>query len=435
MTGRPYMWDAQAETMPREKIREIQNERLRRVVKYCFENMDMYKEKFKEAGLRPDDIQTIEDLSKVPFTTKDDLRARYPLNGLLAVPPEKLARIHMTTGTTGRPTISPFTKADIAVEENIIAKSLAALGVGAEDMVQLMFGYGLFAGSVIVQPVLENLIGASVIPAGAAVPSKTQLSIMQDFKPTVLAATPSFFLHIIEVAKDEGIQLDKLGVLAVITGAEPSSEETRLKISQAFGGATYQDVYGLCELVPHFSTECMEHQGLHLCEDVVIAEIIEPETEKPLAPGQPGMLVVTCLTKEAMPLLRYQTKDITLLDETPCPCGRTHVRMRRPMGRTDDMVKVKGVNVFPSQVESVLKRIEEVKDSEFQILVDRSEKALDILTVKVEVKERTPELSKKIQQGLQADFLGANFKVELVEFGTLPRFTHKAQRLIDTRTL
>ncbi|MCP4599567.1 MAG: phenylacetate--CoA ligase, partial [Proteobacteria bacterium] len=207
------------------------------------------------------------------------------------------------------------------------------------------------------------------------VPSATQLDIMKDFAPTVLAATPSFFLHIIEVAKDKGIELDKLGIRGIITGAEPSSEETRLKISNAFGDSAYIDIYGLCELGPHFSFECQEHQGMHFCEEAFIPEIIDSETGKALEHGEMGMLTVTCLMKEAMPILRYQTKDITLIDDKPCPCGRTHLRIRRPTGRTDDMIKVKGVNIFPSQIEAIVRKTEEVMDSEFQIAVDRSEKA------------------------------------------------------------
>lgn len=435
MVPHSYMFDPEVETMPRDQLRELQDQRLRNVVKRCYENMAMYREKFEQAGISPEDIKTAEDLHKIPFTTKEDLRTRYPMRGLLAVPREQVLRIHMTTGTTGQPTVSPLTKDDIFREEVVVAKCGAALGIGHGDIAQIMFGYGLFAGSIILQPAFERILGASIIPTGAAVPSAAQLDIMRDFGPTVVCATPSFFLHIIEVAKEKGIELDKLGIQGIVTGAEPSSEETRLRISNAFGASAYIDIYGLCELGPHFCSECQEHQGMHFCEEAFIPEIIDPETGTTLGPGEAGMLVVTCLMKEAMPILRYQTKDITIIDDEPCPCGRTHIRMRRPTGRTDDMIKVKGVNIFPSQIEAIVRKNEEVKDSEFQILVDRSEKAVDILTVKIEAKEKSTQLVQELQAEFQRAFLGSNLKVELVEFGSLPRFTHKAKRLVDTRKL
>jgi len=435
MVPHSYMLDPELETMPRRRLRELQDKRLRNVVQRCYENMEMYREKFKEAGISPESIKTVDDLHKIPFTSKEDLRSRYPMNGLLAVPREQISRIHMTTGTTGQPTVSPLTKDDIYREELVLAKCGAALGIGPGDSVQMMFGYGLFAGSILLHPALEKILGASIIPTGAGVPSATQLDIMRDFRPRVLCATPSFFLHIIEVAKDKGIELHQLGIKGIITGAEPSSEETRLKISKAFGNASYIDIYGLCELGPHFCVECQEHQGLHFCEEAFIPEIIDPETGATLGPGETGMLVVTCLMKEAMPILRYQTKDITLMDDEPCACGRTHIRMRRPTGRTDDMIKVKGVNIFPSQIEAVVRNTDEFKDAEFQIVVDRSEKAVDMLTVRIEAKEGSTALSQKLKAEFQRVFLGSNFKVELVEFGSLPRFTHKAKRLVDTRNL
>jgi len=435
MVPHSYIFDPEMECIPRDRLRELQNKRLRNVVKRCYQNMEMYQDKFREAGISPEDIRSVDDLPKIPFTTKEDLRSRYPMNGLVAVPREEILRIHMTTGTTGQPTVSPLTKDDIFREEIVLAKCGAALGIGPGDTVQMMFGYGLFAGSILLHPALERLLGASIIPIGAAAPSATQLDIMRDFRPKVACATPSFFLHIIEVAKDKGIEVDKLGIKGIITGAEASSEETRLKISRAFGDAAYMDIYGLCELGPHFCVECQEHQGMHFCEEAFIPEVIDPVTGETLKPGEPGMLVVTCMTKDAMPILRYQTKDITVLDDSNCACGRTHIRMRRPTGRTDDMIKVKGVNIFPSQIESVVRNIEEVKDSEFQMLVDRSAKAVDMLTVKIEASEESGELQKKLKAEFQRVFLGANFNVELVEIGSLPRFTHKAKRIVDTRKL
>jgi phenylacetate-CoA ligase len=429
------MLDPAVEAMPKGQLKELQNQRLRRIVKRCYENVEMYRQKFKELGVKPDDIKTCADLPKLPFTTKEDLRSRYPLQGLLAVPPEKVVRYHMTTGTTGKPTVSPLTRNDIFWAETALARCGAGIGIGSGDIVQLMFGYGLFAGSVLCHPAFERILGASIIPTGAGLPSANQLDIMRDFHPVVIAATPSFLLHIIEVAKQNGIEVEKLGVRGVMTGAEPSSEETRQKIAESFGALIYSDIYGMCELGPHFCVECPEHQGLHFMEEAFIPEIIDPETEEPLAAGEKGMLVITCMMKEAMPILRYQTKDITYMDDSPCVCGRTHVRVHRIMGRTDDMVKVKGVNIFPSQVESVVRRVQEVRDSEFQILVDRSQAAVDSITVKIEASEKSPDLILKLKGEFQRAFMGANIKVELVENGSLPRFSHKAKRLLDTRKL
>ncbi|MBU0515516.1 MAG: phenylacetate--CoA ligase [Proteobacteria bacterium] len=435
MVGQPYMLDPAVEAMPRDQLKALQDQRLRRAVRYSYERVEMYREKFDMAGITPDDIKSTADLNKLPFTTKEDLRERYPLRGLLAVSPQRVIRYHMTTGTTGKPTVSPLTADDVFRAETVLARCGAAIGIGPGDTAQLMFGYGLFAGAVLAQPAFERMLGAAVIPAGGALPSATQLDLMRDFHPDVLAATPSFLLHIIEVAKDKGIELNRLGVKGVLTGAEPSSEETRIKIAAAFGAVIYADVYGMCELGPHVCVECPEHRGLHFNEEAFIPEIIDPDTGESLGPGEKGMLVITCLMKEAMPILRYQTKDITWLDDSPCVCGRTHVRIQRIMGRTDDMVKVKGVNIFPSQVESVIRSVAEVKDSEFQMLVDRSKAAVDSMTVKVEAQEKTPQLTQKLQDEFQRAFLGAHLKVELVDLGSLPRFSHKAQRLVDTRQL
>lgn len=435
MPGQPYMLDPVVEAMPRERLRQVQDRRLRAVAQRCYQNMGMYQEKFDQLGLKPEDVRSVEDLPRLPFTTKEDLRGRYPLQGLLAVPPEEVLRYHMTTGTTGKPTISPLTRDDVFRAEEALARCGAAAGVGPGDLAQLMFGYGLFAGSVICHPAWERMLGAAVIPAGAALPSATQLDIMQEFRPTVLAATPSFLLHIVEVARELGVPIAELGVHKIVTGAEPSSEETRVKIAQAFNAPIYSDIYGMCELGPHFCVECPHHQGLHINEEAFLAEIIDPETGQQLPPGEKGMLVITCLMKQAMPLLRYQTKDITVLEDSPCSCGRSHVRVRRIMGRTDDMVKVKGVNIFPSQVEAVIRGVEEVKDSEFQMLVDRSQAAVDSLTVQVEAAQPGPELVAKLKAAFARAFLGSNLKVELVPVGSLPRFSHKAKRLVDTRKL
>ena len=435
MIGQPYIYDPFIECMPRHQLRDLQNQRLKRVVQRCYKKMEMYRQKFDEAGLAPDDIQSVEDLPKIPFTRKEDLRERFPLNGLLAVPRSEVLRYHMTTGSTGKATVSPLTRGDVHRAEVALAKTATSIGLGPGDIVLLMFGYGLFAGAVLGQPAYERLLGASVIPAGAALPSATQLELIADFHPDVVAATPSFLLHIIEVARSKEIELDKMGVKGFLTGAEASSEGTRKKIAEAFGAPFYSDVYGMCELGPHFCSECQEHDGFHFMEEAFIPEIVDPDTGQPLPPGKKGVLVVTCLMKEAMPLLRYWTNDITSLIDDPCACGRTHVRIQRIFGRADDMVKVKGVNVFPSQVESVIRGVPEVGGSEYQMLVDRSQSAVDSMTVRIESEDKSSGLVQKLKNEFQNAFLGSNFKVELVDVGTLPRHSHKAKRLVDSRKL
>lgn len=435
MIGQPYIYDPFIECMPRHQLRDVQNQRLERVVQRCYEKMEMYRLKFDEVGLNPHEIKNVEDLPKIPFTHKEDLRKRFPLNGLLAVPRSEVLRYHMTTGTTGKPTVSPLTQGDVYRAEVALAKTATCIGLGPGDLILVMFGYGLFAGAVLGQPAYERLLGASVIPAGAALPSATQLELIADFHPTAVAATPSFLLHIIEVARSKGIELDKMGVKGFLTGAEASSEGTRKRIAEGFGASVYSDVYGMCELGPHFSCECQEHDGYHFMEEAFIPEIVDPNTGKPLSPGERGVLVVTCLMKEAMPLLRYWTNDITSLIDRPCACGRTHMRIERIVGRADDMVKVKGVNVFPSQVESVIRGVPEVGGSEYLILVDRSETAVDSMTVRIESEDKSSPVVQKLKDEFQKVFLGSNFKVELVDLGTLPRHSHKAKRLVDSRKL
>jgi len=424
------MLEPELEGMPRTELKEMQTKLLRKNVEACYTKMEMYNEKFKELGITPSDIKTLEDLTKLPFTTKEDLRARYPLNGLLAVPMKDVVRFHMTSGTTGKPTISPLTLNDLQLEYRLFARFYAAAGADKEDTLLCLFGYGLFLGGLVAGPAAE-LIGMKHIPTGSGVSSARQLELIQDLHPTVLAGTPSFILHITEVAKEKNIDTKKLGIQVILEGAEACSNETRNKIRKDWNADVY-DIGGTCELL-HIWHECNEHIGLHIAEDTVIFEILDPERNEKVAANERGELVVTTLMKEAMPLLRWRTRDITsIVMEEPCTCGRTSRQIDHLYGRVDDMVKVKGVQVFPSQIEEIIKSIPELKDSEFQIVVDRTKMATDVLTIRVEAQEPSEATSKKIEEEVKNKIL-ISTKVELVKPGTLPRFTHKAKRVIDLR--
>jgi phenylacetate-CoA ligase len=372
----------------------------------------------------------LEDIRKLPFTTKEDLRLRYPLNGVLAVPKENVLRVHMTSGTTGKPTLSPFTANDLQLAYRMFARLLAATGATKGDVFLCMYGYGLFLGGLIVGPAAE-LVGIEHIPSGSGVASSRQLEFMQDLRPTIIGATPSFHLHISEVAKEKGIDVRQLGVKVQILGAEAYAQKTRDKLRETWGTDIY-DVGGTCELF-HIYYECAEHTGLHMTEDTVIFEILDPKTDEPVGPGEKGELVVTTLMKDAMPLLRWRTRDITSFTEGPCPCGRTFRRIDHFSGRVDDMIKVKGTAVFPSQIEEIIRSIPELKDSEFQIVVSQTKTMANILTVRTEIPESLSAVSgmigKKIEEEVKNKIL-VSAKVELVKLGTLPRFTHKAKRVV-----
>jgi len=436
MTGKPYMLEPELEGMPRELLRERQTTLLKKTVETCYSKVAMYREKFREMGITPSDIKTLEDIKKLPFTTKEDLRLRYPLNGLLAVPMEDVVRVHMTSGTTGKSTISPFTANDLQFEYRSFARFFAPCGAGKEDVFLGLFGYGLFLGGLVAGPAAE-LIGMTHVPSGSGVTSARQLELIQDLHPTIMGGTPSFFLHMTEVAREMGIDVGKLGVQALIEGAEACSERTRDKLRKDWNADVF-DAGGTCELL-HIWHECSEHIGLHLAEDAVICEILDPETGEDVAPGVRGELIVTTLMKEAMPLLRWRTRDLTsMVREEPCPCGRTSRQIDHLTGRADDMVKVKGVVVFPSQIEEIIKSIPEVKDSEFQIVVDRTKMSTDILTVRVEIPEPlsadAEAITKKIGSKIK-DTMVINARLEAVKPGALPRFTHKAQRIVDLREI
>lgn len=432
------IYNIEYETMPREAIEAIQFKRLKNTIDNVYAKVPFYKQKFKEAGLKPSDIKSLKDLSKVPFTVKQDLRDNYPY-GMFAVPMSNVVRIHASSGTTGSPTVVGYTKRDIKTWAELMARSLSAGGATSSDIIHNAYGYGLFTGGLGVHYGAEEL-GASVIPVSGG-NTKRQIVIMKDFGPTILTATPSYTLHLAEVAKEMGIDFRDLNFKFGIFGAEPWSETMRKDIEEKLG-ITAVDIYGLSEVMgPGVAIECFEAQkGLHIFEDHFIAEIIDPETEEVLPYGEVGELVFTSITKEAFPIIRYRTRDITSLNAEPCICGRTHVRMNKVSGRTDDMLIIRGVNVFPSQIEDVLMKSNEIAPH-YQLIVDR-EGNLDNLTVKVEIDEahfadevkQLQNLSNRISHNIK-EYLGVSAKVKLVEPKSIARSEGKAVRVIDNREI
>ena len=432
------MFNVEFETLPREALEAIQLRRLQTVIERVYATVPFYRKKFDEIDLAPSAIRSLDDLARVPFTTKQDLRDNYPF-GMFAVPMDNVVRIHASSGTTGKPTVVGYTSRDIATWSELMARALAAGGATRGDIIHNAYGYGLFTGGLGVHYGAERL-GASVIPISGG-NTKRQIMIMTDFGPTLLTCTPSYALHLAEVAAEMGVDFQKLRFKAGIFGAEPWSEQMRHEIEQKLHLDAI-DIYGLSEVMgPGVSIECIEaKKGLHVFEDHFIPEIINPETGEVLPPGSTGELVFTSLTKEAFPVIRYRTRDITSLNPEPCICGRTHIRMNRVSGRTDDMLIIRGVNVFPSQIESVLMEIEEV-EPHYQLIVDR-EGNLDMLTVLVEVGEHAfsdevrvlQSLEKKISKNIK-EYLGVSVKTKLVEPKTIARSEGKAQRVIDNRKI
>jgi phenylacetate-CoA ligase len=432
------IYNMEFETLPREALEAIQLRRLKQTVERVYATVPFYRKQFDKAGVKPEHIKSLDDLRRLPFTTKQDLRDNYPF-GLFAVPMENVVRIHASSGTTGKPTVVGYTARDIQTWAELMARALSAAGVTRGDIIHNAYGYGLFTGGLGVHYGAEKL-GASVIPVSGG-NTKRQIMIMKDFGATVLTCTPSYALHLAEVAMEMGVDPKTLKLRIGVFGAEPWSEKMREEIEQKLY-LTAIDIYGLSEVIgPGVSIECVEaKKGLHIFEDHFIPEIIDPETGENLKPGELGELVITTITKEAFPVIRYRTRDITFLNPEPCICGRTHVRMGRVTGRTDDMLIIRGVNVFPSQIESVLMEIEEV-EPHYQIIVDR-EGNLDTLTVLVEVGEhafsdevrKLQELERKIEKNIK-EYLGVSAKVKLVEPKTIARSEGKAQRVIDKRKI
>jgi phenylacetate-CoA ligase len=432
------IFNQEFETLPRPALEALQLKRLQGVVKRVYERVPFYKKKFDEAHIKPDDVKELGDLKNLPFTVKQDLRDNYPF-GLFTLPMEEVVRIHASSGTTGKPTVVGYTKNDVELWAELMARTLSAAGATKKDIVHNAYGYGLFTGGLGIHYGSERL-GASVIPISGG-NTKRQIMIMQDFGSTILACTPSYALFIAEVAAEMGVDFAKMKLRAGVFGAEPWSNRMRQEIEKKLN-IDAVDIYGLSEIIgPGVASECVESkQGLHVFEDHFIPEIIDPETGKSLPYGEKGELVFTTVTKEAFPLIRYRTRDISRLVAEPCKCGRTHVRMDRVSGRSDDMLIIRGVNVFPSQIESILLEIEGV-EPHYQLTVDR-EGALDILEVRVEVNEsvfsdeikKLQSLERRIEKDIK-DLLGVNATVKLVEPKSITRSEGKAVRVIDKRKL
>lgn len=432
------LWNEEFETLPREALEALQLKRLKSLVERVYSAVPYYRRKMDEAGVRPSDIKTLKDLAKLPFTTKEDLRINYPF-GLFAVPFEKVVRIHASSGTTGKPTVVGYTKNDIDAWAELMARTLSAGGAHKGDVVHNAYGYGLFTGGLGAHYGAERL-GAAVIPISGG-NTKRQIMIMQDFGSTVLMCTPSYALNMADVMKEMGVEPTSLKLRVGLFGAEPWSENMRNEIEKRLGIKAI-DIFGLSEVMgPGVASECLEEQrGLHVFEDYFIPEIIDPETFEVLPPGERGELVFTTLTKEAFPVIRYRTKDLSQLIADPCSCGRTFHRMQRITGRTDDMLIIRGVNVFPSQIEHVLMSIEGV-EPHYQIIVDR-QGSLDVMEVQVEVSEHIfsdevkvlEKLGKRIEREIK-DLLGTTCRIKLVEPKTIQRSEGKAKRVIDNRKI
>ncbi len=426
------------ETMPREALEALQLKRLQQVVNKVYNSVDFYRKSFDKAGVTPDNLKTLDDLRRFPFVTKQDLRDNYPF-GLFAVPMSNVVRLHASSGTTGRSTVVGYTKRDIETWAELIARCLVAAGVTKNDIIHNAYGYGLFTGALGIHYGAEKL-GASVIPISGG-NTKRQIMILQDFGPTAICCTPSYALNLAEQGQAIGIDMRSLKLRVGIFGAEPWSEEMRRQIEKAFD-IRAMNIYGLSEIMgPGVAMECSEvREGMHVFEDHFLVETINPDTGEVLPPGEQGELVFTTLTKEAVPLIRYRTRDISRLLTAPCRCGRTSYRMDRVMGRSDDMLIIRGVNVFPSQIEAILVSVEGI-EPHYQLIVDRAGN-LDTLEVQVEVTESLfanadevktlQKIEKRISDNMK-DYLGVTAKVKLVEPKSLTRFEGKANRVIDKR--
>jgi len=433
-----YFWDKKTECMSLDELRELQGERLKNTVRFAYDNVPFYRRKLDAAGVNPEDIKSIDDITKLPFTTKEDFRDNYPF-GMFAVPLEQVVRIHASSGTTGKQTVVGYTENDIGVWSEAMARTLSAGGTTKGDIVQNAYGYGLFTGGLGAHYGAEK-IGASVVPISGG-NTKRQLQIMQDFGCTVLCCTPSYAVLLGESAAEQGIDTSKLPLKAGFFGAEPWSENVRREIEEKLH-IDALDIYGLSEVMgPGVSYECMEKAGLHVSEDHFYPEIIDPETGERQPDGYKGELVFTSLTKEALPLIRYRTRDVTYLFSDNCGCGRVFRRMHRVLGRTDDMLIIRGVNVFPSQIESILMEIDGT-EPHYLIVVDREKGRMDQLEVWVEVSPKmvSDEVRKleAIERAIVAELeslLGISLKIRLVEPKTIARSEGKAKRVIDRRDL
>ena len=427
-------WQKEIETASREQIREWQSERLVKTVKHVYDNVELYRKRMDEAGVKPEDIKSVDDLKKLPFTYKQDLRDAYPY-GLFAVPMSEVLRLHASSGTTGKQIVVGYTKHDLEVWDDIAARQLYAVGADENDFIHVSYGYGLFTGGFGLHGGAGR-IGATAIPVSSGNTDR-QITILQDFGSTVLCCTPSYAMYIAEQIKAKGIDPKTLPLKAGIFGAEPWTEEMRRQIEEMLDIKAY-DVYGLTEIMgPCVSYECSEQKGMHVNEDHFIIETINPETGEVLPQGEQGELVFTCITKECCPFIRYRTRDIGIINTEPCECGRTFVRMSKPMGRSDDMMIIRGVNVFPSQIETVLLRQGYLPN--YKIIVDRVN---NTDTLEVEMTEdmfsdtvtKVKEYEKALESELRS-LLGIGADVKLVAPNSIERSMGKAVRVVDKRKL
>jgi phenylacetate-CoA ligase len=429
-------WNEKIETMPVKELRKYQLGKLKEQVKHCYDNSAFYRKKFKDAGLKPENIKTLEDIQKIPFTVKNDLRDNYPF-GMLAVKPTDIIEIHASSGTTGNPIIGAYTKNDMDVWQELMARSIYTTGGRKGDIIHIAYGYGLFTGGLGFHYGAQK-IGTMIVPVSGGM-TQRQIKLMHDLGATVLCCTPSFAVYLAETMAKEGVNPKKdLKLRIGLFGAEPWSDKIRERIEAELGIEAF-DVYGLTELCgPGVSIECSEHKGLHIWEDHFIVETINPETGEVLSPGEEGELVFTTLTKTGVPMLRFRTRDISVIDTKKCACGRTHARMIRVRGRSDDMLIVRGVNVFPSQIELAVMSFPELA-AQYQIIVDRPG-ALDTFAVKVELTEKASKNKRLDKNALKLNIqgkihnaTGLSADIEIVKCGEIPRSEGKAKRVLDLR--
>lgn len=431
------IWDKQAECMRIKEREALQLERLKAIVRKAYKNVPYYRKRFDELKVKPSDIKTLADIRKLPFTTKTDLREGYPF-GLFAVPRKEIVEVHTSSGTTGKPTVSGYTRKDIEIWGEVVARALTMCGATKDDIIQNGYGYGLFTGGLGIHYGAQR-IGATVVPVSAG-QTKRHLDIMQDFGSTILTCTPSYALYLTEAVAEAGINIKKLKLKAGCFGAEMWTDRMRDEIEKRFHLLAL-NIYGLTEIIgPGVAQECEQKNGLHIFEDHFYPEVVSPDTLEPLPDGEKGELVLTTLTRDGMPMIRFRTRDITALRREPCKCGRTLVRMDRITGRTDDMLKIRGVLIFPSQIEKALLEIKGV-EPHYQIIVTRPQH-LDEIEVQVETSKKLfsdeikglEEIRKKIEKHIE-NSIGLRVKVTLVEPKTLPRSEGKAKRVIDKRQL
>lgn len=430
-------WDPRIEEMPKAELQKMQYRLLKSLICRLYSFSPFYHERMKKQGVHPDDIRELSDVQKLPFMFKKDLRDNYP-NKIFTSPPEELVRYHVSSGTTGKPTVVGYTQNDIDNWSTSVARGLTSIGLGRGDVIQVSYGYGLFTGGLGLHYGAER-IGATVLPTSVG-NTERQIELMQDLGVTAIACTPSYLLHIGEVAEKMGVDIKKDTRLKTgILGAEPWTEGMRTRMENWLGIKAY-DIYGTSELSGPMFTECAEQNGFHIWSDIALVEVVDPKTGEPLGPGEKGELTITMLQKEALPMIRYRIGDISSIDEEVCPCGRTSPRINRIQGRVDDMLIIRGINVFPSQVEYTLMSIPEV-GQHFQIVVERTG-ALDDMLVRVELTKESfsdkitdlMKIRKNVEHRLR-NALNVAVDVELVEPGSLPRFEGKSKKVIDKRSL